>query len=349
LLFLNCIICLSSATTLNVGAGQTYSTDGINDQIEINDAISAAKSGDVVYLHPATYSISAPVDFFNKNDITFKGDGSKSTIITASSYDAFLGSNYKDETRSLIQLNNAYGVTMSGFTLKGVLPQREPEDRSENGILVYHSMGLKFQDIYFTQLSNDGIRVYGDESKTENSVVSDCTFNDTDHDCIELWDVQNWQIYRCSMNVNSNSGIGLINCSNNEINNNIFYSQIENHGNGGIQLNNVTNIKIHHNVFQDMVCDGYTGKGIYEDEESASGSITVDNNVFYNCPGGNIVTNYVTVKESNNIYATQVFDWTSQGYGYDSTQTETDNNWFINLLLGFKKIIIQIFICFCCF
>ena len=59
---------------------------------------------------------------------------------------------------------------------------------------------------------------------------------------------------------------------------------------GGIQLNeNVTNIKIHHNVFQDMVCSRYTGKGIYEDEDGASGSITVNNNLFYNCHVGKLL------------------------------------------------------------
>ena len=343
MLFVNCTICLCTATTLDVGSGQTYSTDGIDDYIEINNAISAAKSGDIVYLHSGTYSVSKPINILNKNDITFKGDGSKNTVITASSYDAFLGSNYGDDTRSLIQLKNVSDVTMSGFTLKGILPQREPEDQSENGILVDHSSGLKFQDIYFTQLSNDGIRAYGDKSKIKNTFVSDCTFNSTDHDCIGLWDVQNWQIYHCSMNVNSNSGISLRNSNDVEVNNNIFYSYPENYGNGGIELNeNVSNIKIHHNVFQDMVCSRYTGKGIYEDEDGATGSIIVNNNVFYNCPGGKIVTKNLEVKESNNIYATQVFDWTSQGYGYDpqtiSAPSET-NNWLLNILIELEKFI----------
>jgi hypothetical protein len=331
---------------LDVGPGQIYSTNGINDYIAINNAISAAESGDVVYLHSGTYFLSIPINILNKNSITFKGEGSKNTVIEASSYDAFLGSNHGDGTRSLIQLKNASDVTISGFTLKGALPQIEPDDQSQNGILVLDSIGLKFQDIYFTQLSNNGIRAYGAHTyETKTTSVSNCIFNTTNHDCIGLWDEENWHIYNCNMTVRSNSGINLRNSSYIEINDNTFHSSKEYFGNGGIQLGeNLANITIHHNAFQDMVCSRFTGKGIYEDED-ASGRIKVNNNVFYNCPGGNIVTNHVAVQESNNVYTTKVFDWTSQGYGYNpekaSSPTET-NNWLLNILFEIKEIIKKI-------
>jgi parallel beta-helix repeat protein len=325
LLFVNCTICLGTATTLNVGSGQTYSTDGINDQIEINKALNAAQSGDTVYLHKGIYTISAPINIL-KSGMIFKGDGSKNTIIAASSYNAFLGSNYGDDTRSLIQLKGVSGVTMSGFMLKGVLPQREPEDRSENGILVYHSMGLEFQDIYFTQLSDDGMRIYCDTSRTDNNTVSDCIFNTVDHDCLQMWDARNWNISNCTMNVKSNSGIRIVNCQNCVVNHNTFYAEEKNSGNGGVQLQGaLKSILIEWNVFHDMMCGG-EGIGIYEDEDGASGSVAANNNVFYNCPGGSIVTNYIAVKGSNNVYTTKVFDWTSQGYGANAIPKGTSTN-----------------------
>jgi PKD repeat protein len=315
LFFVNCTICLTSATTLNVGSDQTYSTDGINDQIEINKALNAAQSGDTVYLHKGTYTISAPINIL-KSGIIFKGDGPKNTVIVASSYDAFLGSNYGDDTRSLIQLKDVSGVTVRGFTLKGVLPQREPEDRSQNGILVYHSMGLKFQDIYFTQLSDDGMRIYCDTSRTDSTTVSDCIFNTVDHDCLQMWDARNWHISNCIMNVKSNSGIRIVNGQNCVISHNTFYAEKRNNGNGGIQLQGaLKSILIECNVFHDMMCDGGEGIGIYEDEDNPSGTVTVSDNVFYNCPGGNIVTKKYNILGTGNIYATKVFDWTSQGYG----------------------------------
>ena len=59
-------------------------------------------------------------------------------------------------------------------------------------------------------------------------------------------------------------------------------------------------------------------------------------------PCGKIVTKNLEVKELNNIYATKIFDWTSQRYGYNaetiSVPTET-NNWFLNILIELEKFI----------
>ena len=75
-------------------------------------------------------------------------------------------------------------------------------------------MGLKFQDIYFTQLSDDGMRIYCDTIKTDSNIVSDCIFNTVDHDCLQIWDARNWHISNCTMNIKFNSGIRIVNCQN---------------------------------------------------------------------------------------------------------------------------------------
>ena len=61
--------------TLHVGPGQTYSG---TTQDAINRAIQAAKSGDTVYLHAATYNITGPI--IVKSGITIRGDGNNTII-----------------------------------------------------------------------------------------------------------------------------------------------------------------------------------------------------------------------------------------------------------------------------
>jgi len=287
-----------SGNIKHVGKGYSYSTDGKDDQKEINKAISDSTSGDTVYLH-GNLVISSPVNI-KKSGIVFKGDGIGKTVIKASSYKAFLGGR-SDETKSMIQLYDLNSGTFTGFTLSGVAPQKEPSIRSENGFLINHCQGLKFANITFTLVSDDGMRVYCDPSKTKDCYVTGCTFDTTDHDCIDLWDARNWHISDCKFNVKSNCGIGLADCQNIYIKNNEFYSNNEN-GNGGIQLQGtLKNIFIDGNNFHDMLCSGGEGVGIYEDEDP-SGTVTITNNIFSNCPGGNIVTKKYKVVQSGNVF-----------------------------------------------
>jgi hypothetical protein len=172
----------------------------------------------------------------------------------------------------------------------------------------------------------DGMRIYCDSSKTDDTYVTNCVFNTIDHDCFQMWDASNWHISDCTMNVKSNCGIRLANCQNCVAEYNTFYTEKQNSGNGGIQLQGTLNsILIKWNVFHDLTFDG-DGRGIYEDEDGAYGTVTIKNNVFYNCPSGAVVTNHLTVGKLNNVYAKKVFDWTSQGYGASAIPKETSKN-----------------------
>lgn len=310
--------------TLNVGPGQTYSTDGINDQIEINNAINSAFSGDIVYLHTGIFNISAPINV-TKNKIVIKGDGPQKTIIQASSYNAFYGTLYSDWYRSFIQLMAVDSVSIGGFTLKGVYPQIEPEhapghndnDDSENGILLLgQCTNNKIHDINFTLISNNGIKVEADDENRSYNSVYNCVFNTTNHDCIEIWDACGWHIYNCLMNVTSDCGIRFVDSSDSEVSNCSFNAVYGSYANGGVYFqNNNENITIDWNVFHDM--ESPPGYGIYTTGEE-SGNITIHDNVFYNCPGGNIATGNITVTEFNNIFSSKVFDWTAKKYGHSN-------------------------------
>jgi len=313
-IFLNCTVFLCAATVLDVGPGQTYSTTGTNDQVAINNAISAASNGDSVYLHAGTYKISAPIYIQNKNNIIIKGDGTSNTIVQASSYAAFLGTGYM----SMIQITGTTNSELCGFTIKGVSPQVQPEDydressndNSENGISILSSSNNKIHDLDFTLISMDGI--FSDECNGIN--IYNCVFNRPLHDCITCWDASNFHIYNCFMSIGSDSGVRFAYSKDSELSTCTMNVNSGLYGNGGVYFEHtISNIIVDKNIFRDM--DSHIIGAIFvRTGETTTGTATVNDNVFYNCYR-DIVPGALQITQNNNLYPTTTADWTAQGYG----------------------------------
>lgn len=318
----------ASAATLNVGPGQTYSTDGVADQTEINQAALDANPGDVVYLHAATYTISAPIILDGLEGIKIKGDGVSNTKIKPVSYVAFLGTSPLHY--SFIEFFSCQNIEMYDIKIEGVPPQIQPEnydsdpnnDDSENGMCLYSCSGMKIHDMVFTVLSMDGI--YSDSS--DNIEVYNCVFDTDKHDCIQCWGGDNWNVTNCNFNVTSNSGVRYQGTTDSFVNKSTFNYVPNSNANGGLYLQNtVSNISSSWCIYKNY--DETTNIGaIYAregDDPATSGDLHLNHNVFYN---NRVDINELglTVYESNSVYASTLEDWTSQGYGYNA-QSQAGN------------------------
>jgi len=308
--------------TLNVGPGQTYSTNGINDQIAINKAISAANSGETVYLHAGTYVISAPI-VINKNNIIFRGDGT-TTLIQASSYPAFLGLGHY----AMISMSSVTGDELYGFEIRGCAPQCEPEnydsntsnDNSENAIAMESSNDNKLHDIYFTVISLDA--VYADSCS--NNQLYNCIMDTDFHDCADLWGCSKWHVYNCYMNTTHDSGVRFADSSDSEVSNcTITYASGE-FSNGGVYFEHaVKNVTVDWNIFRDMP-GIYLGAVYDRAGDNTKGNAIIHDNVFYNCKYDitNVFPGQMIYTEYNNLLPTTIATWQAQGYEYGAKISE---------------------------
>jgi len=136
---------LTSAATLNVGSGKTYST--------ITAAYNAAAAGDTIYVYPGTYSEKITI---TKSDITLKGSAYPSTsaagneaVITYGTYASAAGSD--DKSATLL-------VSGSGFKMYNMNVTNSAGDASQAVALSatgtdqgFYACGLKgWQDTLYT-------------------------------------------------------------------------------------------------------------------------------------------------------------------------------------------------------
>jgi chitosanase len=258
------------------------------NQNTINDAIQSAKPGDTVILENGTYVIDGAINM--KTGVNLAGSGN--TIIKASSFELF-----KDTPNGMIVFSGVSNSGISTLTVDGGETANQYTNSGhgwENGILIKdNSANIVIRNIRFSGLCGDGIN--GDPSGSSNVLVKNCVMKTVGHDGVQCWDGDNWQVINCTMDLYINSGVRYANSKNCIVKNCYFYCDTGS-GYAGIELeDSVQNITITENTFSHI----HSSKGIGIVSVHATGTAIIEDNIFEDCPGGNIVISGITVNGEN--------------------------------------------------
>jgi hypothetical protein len=306
----------ASAATIDVGtSGYAYTS--------VQSGLNAAVAGDKVHVHEGTYVLTST--FLSiPSGVTLYGDGNNKTILKAYSPTAY----GNDANPAMLFISGKSNVEVYGITFDGagvstaIMHDISNTYRNWNSaIKITSSSGTKIHDCYFTLTYGDSIRT---GSGNSNTLIYNCVFNTPGHDGVSMWYGSGWRMTNCIVNTFINAGMRMENIVNGaEVDHCTFYSNTDS-GSGGVEILNAAGVglNVHHNIFRNMHnSDGY---GIFF-HNVVSGSITIANNIMYDCPGGYIVTeagNTPTYTNTNNqLGASSSTDWVSQGYGYNASNT----------------------------
>jgi hypothetical protein len=297
----------ASASTLYVATDNTgdFICDGSADQGQINAAIDMASPNDIVYLRKGTYYITGAINL--KSGVTLRGEGEENTKIEAASPDYF-----SEKYSAMIYFKGVSNAELYGLTVDGgvaslaVQHDTGGKDR-ESAIRVEDSTNCKIHDVYVTLINGDGVR--GDDSS--NIDVYNCQMMCSGHDGVQIWGGNKWHVYNCNMNLFVNSGVRLADTTNGIIEYCTFYSDT-NSGFCGVELEDgVNGAVIKHNLFRNI--HSKVGQGIAT--VHATGDVYIENNVFYDCPGGEMVLDGISARKDGNLIVDSL-DGIS-GVGYD--------------------------------
>ena len=296
----------TSAAVLNVGSGYTYNTDGTADDVQINQAIQSASIGDTVYVHSGTYNITQPI--IMKSGVTLKGYKYTNTMLRV---EKSALSTFNVPDAAIIECHNLSSVCIHSFEIDG----NDGEYKNcgygwENGINMYAGgSNYTIHDMYFTKINGDAIRVtpYNSNQIVSNATIYNLQIKHSGHDGIRAQQVKNWRISNITVELYINTGVRFVNATNCELSNSTFYANEGSGSSGVIFTGFVSGINIHHCIFHD-ICSYSPRCGIYG--FNGSGTATVTNNIFYNCPDGAISysngTQNLTIKQNifdNNKFA----------------------------------------------
>lgn len=116
---------LNSYTVGPTSSGATYITDGVADEVQINQAITAANTagGGTVFLYPGTYTCAATISMLSNVNLVGSGYSSKITLPGAFSLQAYQKSNIlynnfridgTSNTSYCFEVGNSSDVTIDG-------------------------------------------------------------------------------------------------------------------------------------------------------------------------------------------------------------------------------------------
>ncbi|AKB84301.1 right-handed parallel beta-helix repeat-containing protein [Methanococcoides methylutens] len=233
------IFSLDSSTSSTVyvatdGSGD-YNCDGINDEVEINSALSFVASNDdftTVHLNGSnTFWISGTI-FIGSNTILEGDSDAVIKLVNNAEWDAGIG---------LIEPLGgvADDITIQGFEIDG----NSGNQAVPSGALFYTILLLDdctnviVRNMYLHDSNNDGIRVHYDSYSegTGNIIVYNNTISKCAHDGVYLWRVSNANVYGNTIIPRTNSGIRAVASNHISIYNNTIDPQLAT-GGAGIQI-----------------------------------------------------------------------------------------------------------------
>jgi hypothetical protein len=183
-----------------------------------------------------------------------------------------------------------------------------------NGVKLIQCNTVNIHDCLFGMLDGDGISSDGGTSL--HVQVYNNEFTCAGHDGVQVWSGNDWRIYNNLFGVMVQSGVR-VGSQNGpiQVDHNTFVSGYGNSGRAGIIFSNAqTNVNVHHNVFENLTDNYWTMT------YSASGAVTIQNNIIYDVPAGYSLSG-VTVTASNNTIYQSYYDWGSWGFGYVDPST----------------------------
>lgn len=305
LLFNSIIFALPTraATVLHVGPGQQY--NGTSSSV-IQQALNAAKSGDTIYLHAATYNISGPI--MMKSGITLRGDGVNKTII----YGASNVCNTYDKD-AYVMCKNVSNCEIYGITFKSASTGTQDNGHGSyyrNCISIRESSNIRVHDC------SAGKWIYLDfvkASKSSNVKMYNCDIV-TGHAGGYFYQCNGVEAYDNRILVYTNAGLRGDGTTNQVFHHNTIWCEA-NSGQAAFEFqNNCNNTEMHHNLVYNFNYQKPEYRFVVQNYgNSVYGSVSFHDNVYWNSSGGVQVGtgsgNYANPSNRNVSY------WEGQGYG----------------------------------
>lgn len=243
----------STYTVGTTGSGATYICDGTADQVQINQALSAANGnpGSTVQMLAGTYNITGQI--LIGNSTTFTGNTASPTAVKLKVPNSGAGA-FPDATAIIEHLGSgvATGVEISYMEIDGNCVNQSTTLGLAHGSPSSSGSGVE-RCIEFAGGS-------GSYAKATDINIHHMYFHDAFGEAIHIFYAQNIRFHHNSCYNMQHDAIFLIECtgSGNEINNNI----IEGITDGCIRLDNCTDFKIHDNALSPY--HGPNNNGAYE-------------------------------------------------------------------------------------
>ena len=292
-----------------------YLCDGINDQVEIIQALEAlpATGGEIVILD-GTYNITASINI-PKDNVSIRGNGN-ATILKR-------GYNSTDTDRGLITLNGKSGCKIQDLQIDGNNATYTADYNC--GIYLVSSSNNTITGNTCNNNNGCGIFLY---TSSNNNTVRGNTCNNNNGDGIELVSSSNNTITGNTCNNNSN-GIYLYSSSDNTVTDNTCYNNgdgiylfssshntvtdntCNNNNSNGIFLSSSS-----HNTVTGNTCNNNNGDGIYL---ISSSNNTITGNTYYN--NGNGI--YLSSSSNNTVTGNTCYNNHYGIYLYESSKNNT--------------------------
>jgi len=307
-----------------------YLCDGIDDQVEINNAITAlpATGGEVVILD-GTYNITASINI-PKDNVSIRGSGNATTLKRMyNSTSADSGSTAK----GLITLNEKSGCKIQGLQIDG---NKATYTASYNcGICLYSSSNNTVTGNTCNN-NNYGICLYSSSNNTvtgntcnnnnscgiylssssNNTVIGNTCNNNSDYG-IYLYSSSNNTVIGNTCNNNSDYGIYLYSSSSN---NTVTGNTCNNNNSYGIRLNSSSN-----NTVTGNTCNNNSyGIYLYSSSNNTVTGNTCNNNsngIYLSSSSNNTVTGNTCIRGTG-----QTSDYTSSQYTIRLSGTSNNYN-----------------------
>ncbi|NLY17688.1 MAG: hypothetical protein GX045_01750, partial [Clostridiaceae bacterium] len=291
-----------AATVHHVGPGQPY--NGTSSAV-IQQALNAAKAGDTIYLHTATYNISGPIVL--KSGITLRGDGINKTIIYGA---ANVCTTYNQDAYVMCKnVSNCeiYGITFKSASSgpqengKGALYRNCISFRESSNIRVHDCSAPKWIYLDFVKAS-----------KSSDIKMYNCDIV-TGHAGGYFYQCNNVEAYNNRILVYTNAGLRGDGTTNQVFHHNTIWCEASSGQAAFEYQNNCNNTVMHHNLVYDF-SKSYRDHCVVQNwNNSAYGNVRFHDNVYWNCSGGvEIGTGTGNIVDPSNR---NVAYWQSQGYG----------------------------------
>jgi len=366
LLFILLIIISSSScssSTVSIvyvtgdGSGD-YNCDGIDDHIQLNQALSYINSqgGGTVYLKgPNTYWISDTVLIGDHTTLTGDSDVVIKLIddVGWPQYKSMIGQENPDGNHHII----IHGFEIDGNSQNQDVPTGT---RYHRQIWLYNSTDLDVHNMYMHHGKSDFIRI---EHERSSSMVQNgnFTFHDnilykSGHDAISLVYTGGATVYNNDIVTRTNAAVRLTTSENVEIYNNTIHSDWYDQGSAtgpAIQMqmasgDYVENVEIHDNTIYDIVGSGIWMDGEDDDGLKRGNGVYIHHNTFtrvgqYWYLNGYSNSGIVLEQFNNTIIENNVFDncgrsaishITYDGLHGSGWTTVVRNNVIMNIQLG---------------